>query len=50
MADTTTSKPTSAKGRQAGDYSPPILAEPKGGPVPGRPADEKEQPKTAAAE
>lgn len=25
---------TSAKGRQDGDYSPPILAEPTGGPVP----------------
>lgn len=28
-------KPTSAKGRQAGGYSPPILKEPAGGPVPG---------------
>lgn len=27
-------KPASAKGRQAADYEPPILAEPKGGPVP----------------
>lgn len=26
--------PTSAKGRQAGDYEPPILTEPEGGPIP----------------
>lgn len=30
----TETKATSAKGRQAGDYEPPVLAEPKGGPVP----------------
>lgn len=30
-------KPTSAAGRQAGDYSPPVLAEPKGGPIPKNP-------------
>ncbi len=27
-------KSTSARGRQAGNYTPPILAEPKGGPIP----------------
>lgn len=27
-------KRTSAEGRQAGDYRPPILAKPKGGPIP----------------
>lgn len=27
-------KPSSAKGRQDGDYEPPILAEPAGGPIP----------------
>lgn len=27
-------KPASARGRQAADYEPPILAEPQGGPVP----------------
>lgn len=32
-------KPASAKGRQDADYEPPILAEPKGGPVPGAVAD-----------
>lgn len=30
-------KPASAKGRQAADYEPPILAEPKGGPIPTQP-------------
>ena len=33
MADE--SKATTAKGRQAGGYEPPILVEPRGGPVPG---------------
>jgi hypothetical protein len=35
-AETSDKKPkrTSAKGRQDGDYSPPILAEPRGGPIP----------------
>jgi hypothetical protein len=27
-------KATSARGRQDGDYTPPIVAEPAGGPVP----------------
>jgi len=27
-------KATSARGRQAGDYAPPIVVEPPGGPVP----------------
>jgi hypothetical protein len=27
-------KQTSAAGRQDGDYTPPVLAEPKGGPIP----------------
>lgn len=32
-------KPTSAKDRQAGDYIPPIVTEPKGGPVPKKPTN-----------
>lgn len=32
-------KQTSAKGRQDGGYSPPILKEPKGGPVPKKPTN-----------
>jgi hypothetical protein len=40
-------KRVSAKGRQAGDYSPPILAQPKGGPIPKWTGDPKrEAPKT----
>jgi hypothetical protein len=34
---------TSAKGRQDGDYTPPVLSEPAGGPVPAwDPPDEVE--------
>jgi hypothetical protein len=36
MAETSKkpTKRTSAKGRQDGDYAPPVLAEPVGGPIP----------------
>jgi hypothetical protein len=37
-------KPASAKGRQGGEYEPPILAEPTGGRVPGRGAGVRHMP------
>ncbi len=38
-------EPASAKGRQDGDYEPPVLTEPKGGPVPGAKSSKAAKPK-----
>lgn len=41
---------TSAKGRQDGDYTAPVLAEPSGGPIPAyRPISDEPKKKAAAA-
>lgn len=50
MADKPTPKKrrVSAGGRQDGDYAPPILAEPQGGPIPVGPAAEVQNPAKGA--